>query len=300
MMYHTSARLRAALIAALVVAFADAPSAQSVERQMIVSVLDKDNQPVMGLQPEDFQVREDQATREVLRVSQNPTGRQIALLVDTSAFAESAVRDFRLGLNALIETLHQGNEISLISYGGPPRILVELTGSRSRLEAGVGQIFAFGSSAAYLLDAMRETAQGFVQREAARPVMVVLTTEGLDHSNADSSVVFRSLKEAGVALYAVVLRENALRRVGGSPLDRWRIERDLAISRGPELSGGRRRDLLTSMGAESAMSEIATEIRNQYLVVYSRPNMLIPPERIEVNVPRDGMRARGTPVHVTP
>ena len=267
---------------------------------MIVSVLDKDNQPVMGLQPEDFEVREDQTIREVLRVSQNPTGRQIALLVDTSAFAESAVRDFRLGLNALIETLHQGNEISLISYGGPPRILVEATGSRSRLEAGVGQIFAFGNSAAYLLDAMRETAQGFVQREAARPVMVVLTTEGLDHSNADSSVVFRSLKAAGVALYAVVLRENALRRVGGSPLDRWRIERDLALSRGPALSGGRRRDLLTSMGVDSAMREIATEIRNQYLVVYSRPNMLIPPERIEVNVPRDGMRARGTPVHVTP
>lgn len=299
MTYHTSPRLLAALIAALV-AFADAPSAQSVERQMIVSVLDKDNQPVMGLQPEDFEVREDQTVREVLRVSQNPTGRQIALLVDTSAFAESAVRDFRLGLNALIETLRQGNEISLISYGGPPRILVELTGLRSRLEAGVGQIFAFGNSAAYLLDAMRETAQGFVQRKAAGPVMVVLTTEGLDHSNADSSVVFRSLKAAGVALYAVVLRENALRRVGGSPLDRWRIERDLALSRGPALSGGRRRDLLTSMGAESAMREIATEIRNQYLVVYSRPNMLIPPERIEVNVPRDGMRARGTPVHVTP
>ncbi len=96
MTYHTSPRLLAALIAALV-AFADAPSAQSVERQMIVSVLDKDNQPVMGLQPEDFEVREDQTVREVLRVSQNPTGRQIALLVDTSAFAESAVRDFRLG-----------------------------------------------------------------------------------------------------------------------------------------------------------------------------------------------------------
>ena len=266
---------------------------------MIVSVLDENNQPVMGLQPNDFLVREDQAVREVLRVSQNPTGRQIALLVDTSAYAEGAVRDFRLGLNALIETLYQGNEISLISYGGPPRILVEATGSRSRLEAGVGQIFAFASSAAYLLDAMRETAHGFARREAARPVMVVLTTEGLDHSNADSNVVLRSLEEAGVALYTVVLRENALNRVGGSPLARWRIERDLALSRGPTLNGGRRRDLQTSMGTESTMREIATEIRNQYLVVYSRPNMLIPPERIEVNVTRDGMRARGTQVHVT-
>ena len=134
---------------------------------MIVSVLDENNQPVMGLQPDNFLVREDQAVREVLRVSQNPTGRQIALLVDTSAYAEGAVRDFRLGLNTLIGTLYQGNEISLISYGGPPRILVEATGSRSRLEAGVGQIFAFASSAAYLLDAMRETAHGFARRDAS-------------------------------------------------------------------------------------------------------------------------------------
>ena len=102
---------------------------------MIVSVLDKNNQPVMSLQPDDFLMREEQAVREVLRVSQHPTGRQIALLVDTSAYAEDAVHDFRLGLNALIETLHQRNKISLISYGGPSRILVEATGSRSRLEA---------------------------------------------------------------------------------------------------------------------------------------------------------------------
>ena len=127
----------------------------------------------------------------------------------------------------------------------------------------------------------------------------MLTTEGLDHSNADSSVVFRSLEEAGAALYTVVLLENTFSRVGGSPLARWRIERDLALNRGPALNGGRRLDLLTSMGAESTMREIAAEIQTQYLVVYSRPNMLIPPERIEVNVTRDGMRAFGTPVLVT-
>ena len=44
--------------------------AQSVERQMLVSVLDRDSQPVMDLQPDDFVVREDGAAREVIRVSQ--------------------------------------------------------------------------------------------------------------------------------------------------------------------------------------------------------------------------------------
>ena len=289
----------AGLIVGAVVMSAGMTQAQSEERQILVSVLDEDDDPVMGLQPRDFVVREDQAVREVLRVSQNPTGRQIALLVDTSASATDSVRDFRLGLSAFIDTLHDGNQISLISYGGPPRILVEATRSRSRLEEGVGQIFAYAGSAAYLLDAIRETAQGFVQREADRPMVVVLTTEGLDHSSADSRVVFRALAEAGVSLYTVVLVESALSRSGGDPLARWRIERDLALTRGPAMTGGRRRDILASMGAERAMDEIATEIRNQYLVVYARPNRLIPPETIEVDVRREGMRARGTPINVT-
>ena len=273
--------------------------AQSVERQILVSALDRDNVPVMDLQPDDFVVREDQAVREVLRVSQNPTGRQIALLVDTSAYASDAVRDFRLGLSAFIDTLLDGNEISLISYGGRPQILVESTRSRSLLEAGIGQIFSYPSSAAYLLDAMRKTAQGFAQREVARPVMVVLSTEGLDHSNADSSVVLRILAGASISVYTVVLLENALTRSSGDPLARWRIERDLALNRGPATSGGRRRDLLSTMVAKEAMRDIANEIRNQYLVVYARPDSLIPPKTIEIDVKRDGMRVRGTPVTVT-
>ena len=298
-MSRSYTRPLAGLILGLVLVSADGPRAQSVERQLLVSVLDADDEPVMGLQPEDFVVREDQAVREVLRVSQGQTGRQIALLVDTSAYAEDAVRDFRLGLRAFVDTLHEGNEISLISHGGPPRILVESTRSRARLDVGFGQIFSYGGSAAYLLDAIRETARGFARRGADRPVIVVLTTEGLDYSSADSSVVLQSLAEAGVSLYAVVLVENALSRADGDPLARWRIERDLALSRGPAVSGGRRRDLLMSMGAERAMREIAAEIMNQYLVVYARPNMLIPPEKTDVGVTRAGMKARGTPINVT-
>ena len=46
------------------------------------------------------------------------------------------------------------------------------------------------------------------------------------------------------------------------------------------------------------MSDLATDLRNQYVVVYSRPDTLIPPERIEVELTGndDSLDARGTPV----
>ena len=292
-----------AFASALTLAVTAGPHAQSVERQLVVSVLDDDGEPVAGLQPADFVVREDDVIREVLRVSQDTGAREIAVLVDTSRSASNVVTDFRRGLSAFVEAMHDGNRISIIGYGGPPRILVESTTALPRLQAGVDRIFAYGSSAAYLLDAMSEAAEGFLQREAARPVMVVLTTEGLDLSHIDARSVLRDLDRAAISLYPVVLTESTFNRGAdlenlGGPLAQWRTERDLALNQGAPASGGRRRDLLTSMGVEQAMRETAAELRSQYLVVYARPNTLIPPREIAVSVTREGMEARGTPVNI--
>ena len=302
-MRHHQLTLVTAFAIALTLAVPAGPRAQSVERQLLVSVLDDDGQPVAGLQPADFVVREDDVGREVLRVSQDSGGRQIAVLVDTSRSASDVVRDFRRGVSAFVEAMHDDNQTSIIGYGGPPRILVESTNDLPRLQAGVEQIFAYGSSAAYLLDAMSETAEDFLQRQAARPVMVVLTTEGLDLSHIDARSVLRDLDKASISLYPVVLIESAFSRGAdlqnlGGPLAQWRTERDLALNQGTPASGGRRRDLLTSMSVEQAMREIAAELQHQYLVVYARPNTLIPPSEIDVSVTREDMAARGTPVNI--
>ena len=42
------------------------------------------------------------------------------------------------------------------------------------------------------------------------------------------------------------------------------------------------------------MRELVAELRNQYLVVYSRPDLLVPPEQVRVRVDRPGLTARGT------
>ena len=41
------------------------------------------------------------------------------------------------------------------------------------------------------------------------------------------------------------------------------------------------------------MLDIVAELRNQYLVAYSRPDSLIPPEEVTVSVGRAGLTARG-------
>ena len=300
MRHGAAALLAAGVAAAAVLVAAGGALAQSVERRMIVTVLDGDELPVGGLGPRDIEIREDGTAREVLRVEPAGGGRQIAVLVDTSEAAARATRDFRAGLSAFFDALHEGNEISLIGFGGPPRILVGSTRSLSQLQDGLGDVFGFAGSAAYLLDAMAQAAEGFVRRESARPVLMALTTEGVDYSNVRAREVFERVRESGAAVYTLLVAGRGRARADpgllGARRQQDEVERNLVLERGPRDSGGRSKIVLTSNAVENALLEFAAELRGQLLVTYARPDALIPPERIEVAVNRAGLTARGTPL----
>ena len=291
------------MLAALLAGAAGA-YAQSVERRMIVSVLDGDGAPVTNLEPADFEIREDDVAREVLRVEPAGANRHVAILVDTSDATTRATSDLRRGLSAFVDGMHAGNEISIISFGGVPRIVVETTGDPLRLQRGVGRIFPRSGEAAYMLDAMYEVLGGFARRGTAIPVMVVITAEGVDYSNRRSREVLERIEQTGTALYTLSVEARRTvptgadsLRAGGfsSQFDARQqlYERDLVMSRGTNDSGGRHRDLLASSAVERALLEVASELRNQYLVAYARPDTLIPPEEVRVSVDRPGLTARG-------
>ncbi len=215
-----------------------------------------------------------------------------------------ATRDLRNGLEAFVSGLLEGNEVALVTFGGPPRILVESTDRLDRLRDGIGRIFAFSDSAAYLLDTLVETARGFERRASPRPVIVIVTSEGIDYSRHSSESVLEALQASRVATHAIVLKDRAttaLRasRIGDVDLANSLYQRDLVLERGPRSTGGQRRDLLMSTGTRDALDRLAGILTSQYEVVYSRPASLIPPEQIAVRMRRNDLTARGTPVRRT-
>ena len=275
--------------------------AQGSERSMFVSVLDSSGAPVEGLATADFVVEEDGTEREVLRVGRATAPMQLAVLVDTSAPAAFATVDVRNGLAAFVSEVLEGNEIALVSFGGPPRILVESTGQIDRLRDAIGRIFSFSDTAAYLLDALVETARGFERRASSRPVIVVVTTEGIDYSHHHSRQVLEALQAGGVATHVIQLKNRASRvppdqLIGDSNLADRLYQRDQVLNQGPRTTGGQRRDLLISSATGDALEGLAGILNNQYEVVYSRPTSLIPPEDIAVRMRRDDLTAQGTPV----
>ena len=46
-------------------------------------------------------------------------------------------------------------------------------------------------------------------------------------------------------------------------------------------------------GLDGAMEKLAKELRSQYKVVYSRPESLIPPDKVTVSAGKPGLTVRG-------
>ena len=258
------------------------------ERTLFVSAVDSRGEPVEGLGATDFVVTEDGRRREVLRVSRAVEPMDVAVLVDNSAAAERAVSSLRDGVKAFVGALAEDNQIAIIGLADRPTILVDYTNNRTRLEDAAGRLFAMGSSGMTLLDAVAETSSGLRKREATRAVIVAVITNGVEFTNRYSRDVTRSVRDAGASLYGVV--------VGVLDFDTTEErERSLLMDEGTDQTGGEHITLLTDMAIETTLAKLARQLTGQYKVVYSRPESLIPPEKIAVASGRAGVTMRGAP-----
>ncbi len=276
------------LVACLVIQALPA-SAQIEERVIYTSVVDHDGQPVTDLTANDFVVREDRFTREVLRVSRATEPMQIALVIDNSEAVVSHLSNVRRGAAAFIRQMHGANQVALITLASRPTILVNYTRDLASLEAGVGRIFAEKGTGAELLDAIWETSAGLIKRDARRPVIVVVTALGPEMGNRDHREILGRLRDSGAALHVL-----AVTLGGGSRTNQRGREREYVINQGTSATGGRNEELGTSSSLEAKLTQVAAELSSQYRVVYAHPQTLIPPESTTVSVRRPGLTARGT------
>jgi len=188
------------VIATILIALAAAAHtvAQSVQRSLYVSVIDKDGKPVPDLGPADFLVQEDRVTREVLTVGPANDPMQIALLVDNSQASDPFIRDYREALpvfiNEMMDAAGPRNEMALIALADRPTILVDYTNDPKRLSDAVRRLFAMPASGATLLDAIFETARGLEKRETPRAVVLPVITDGTEFTNRYHTDVVAALE----------------------------------------------------------------------------------------------------------
>lgn len=262
------------------------PEASARTRDIYVSVVDSKGVPIAGLSAADFMVREDGVAREVLKAGPATAPMQIIVLIDDSEAATNAIQRIREGLTAFVDKLQGRAEIGLVTIGERPTSLVQYTTDTAALKKAINRLFARPGAGAYLLEGIQEVSRGLEKREAARPVIVALTTEGVEFSNLQHDQVLKQLQASGAAFHVV-----AIGMPSSSMSDEMR-NRNVVLAEGTERTGGRRDQLLADSSIPEALPRVANELLNQYVVTYGRPEKLIPPERIQVSVSRPGVTVR--------
>ena len=117
-------------------------NAQALQRSLRVTVVDQSGNDVPNLGPADFVVKEDKATREVLRVQPANEPMQIALLVDDSPAVTQYLRDVRSAATAFVTAItsntpaNGAHQIALVTLSSRPTIKTNYTSDSKALLYG--------------------------------------------------------------------------------------------------------------------------------------------------------------------
>ncbi len=202
----------------LAVALALTPSAAAAQskggkwhvRHIFVSVTDAKGAPVEGLAAADFTVTEAGQPRAIKQAGPAKDPMRIALMLDTSDAAASALTHMRAGAIAFLDALPPEDEVLLVTTGRQMRVRVPPTTDRKKLKDTAAGLFTDGAGTV-LMDGLLELDDRFFKKADDRwPVFVIFTSDGTEASTGSREKEFMKwsplLGPRGITVHAFVLK----------------------------------------------------------------------------------------------
>lgn len=262
-------------------------------RTVFVSVIDKSGMPVTDLGADDFVIKEGGKDREIVGAGMTTMPLRIAIVVD-----DNGTGIFRYALVKFVERLQGRAEFALSTVQGQHLKLLDYTSNLARLSGAINQLNARPATndGGQLLEGIFETAKDFQKRRTQRPIIVVLTVGGEEHSTLPAQHVLDELEKSGAALNVIAINSSALRAMVTVSKPSALLESNLNLSEvlgdGPKQSGGKRDEIVATPGVVTGLQELAEALRNQYAVSFSRPDRPKDTEKLSVSVRRSGLTVR--------
>jgi len=294
---HSHYRPLPLTVLAIVGALVCAPAAPQVNaqargrtRDVYVSVTDKSGAPAKDLAPTDFSIKEDNQSREVLAIaSAAKTPMRIALLIDNSQVTQSLPNELRQALTGFINTLLKASPdstISVATFGDRPTPVLGFTNAAPILVRSISKIFPVSGAGAYLIDAVVDAAKDLRKDPAPRQLIVAFVDEsGEEFSNSGRQQALEALRNANASLWVVAMQSTTTNLGSAESRDRSAL-----IDEGVNGSGGATLSLLNRLSLPPKMLELATMLTSQVQVTYGRPEQMVPPKKLEIQLTRKDLR----------
>jgi len=221
--------------------------------EVYATVTDHQGRPVTALGCDDFEVRENGVAQRVVTFALGDFPLSVAMALDRSwSMAGRPLAHVRDAARAFLAELRAEDEAMLVEIGSEVETVVPLSRDRAALLAAVDTLEPWGSTP--LHDAIIQCLDRIAAARGRRALVIL--SDGLDrYSRASADEVRARARGAGVLVYPVVLGAVA------SPL-----MADLA-----KISGGRTIRVEQTADLARAFTDIAAELRHQYLLGYEPP-----------------------------
>jgi len=242
-----------------------------------VTVTNKQDKHVPGLQADQFVVTEDGVRQPVEFFAPGTVPLDLAILIDASASMKGKMALARDAAAGLVRSLRAGDRASLVEFRDAVRIRQPLTSDTHAVETALAQIAPRGSTSMYdaLYIALKELARAEHAPQEVRRQAIVLLSDGDDTASLTSyEDVSELARRAGILIYsasvrsaAEVARENLAN--GGRTFDG---EGEYCLKALAQDTGGRAFFPKGPAELKGIYERIAEELASQYALGYVPTN----------------------------
>lgn len=227
-----------------------------------VTVLDRDGRLVKDLPREAFEVFEDSEPQTVTQFSTGRVPVSLGILLDTSdSMFGRRIEDARTAVERFVsDLLDPDDEFAIVAFNHQPHVLVGWTGDRGELTAAFRQLRPWGGTAVY--DAIMGSLPLVEHRHRQRAALVLISDGADTASDTALRDVRMALLRSDAFMYAVAIDSPDRRAINTAVNPQ-------ALREVTDQSGGRTETVHGSSELLAALSGIAEELNNQYLLGYT-------------------------------
>jgi Ca-activated chloride channel homolog len=232
---------------------------------LYASVVGKNGQLVTNLNKDQFKVFENNLEQPIRKVLREDVPVSLGLVIDNSGSMRDRRKKVESAALALVKASNKADEVTIVNFNDEAFHDVTYTSDIKKLEEGVTRIDARGGTA--MRDAVSLTLDYMREKSKHEKKVMVVITDGDDNASSTANTLERLVTKAHqseILLYMVGLLSEENKR------DARRAKN--ALNTLAQASGGNAVFPKELDEVEKIAVDIATEIRNQYVISYSPTN----------------------------
>jgi len=230
-----------------------------------VTITDPMNRLVTGLDKENFQLFEGNASQQIRTFSSEDAPVSLGVIFDSSGSMSSKMDRAKDAVIEFFKTANPQDEFFMITFSDEPEAVSDFTNSVDEIQNKL--VFAVPRHRTALLDAIYMGISKMRQAKYAKKALLIISDGGDNHSRYTEGEIKSLVKEADVMIYAIGIYD----RYASAQEERLGPQ---LLSDITELTGGRAFTIDNPNDLGDVATKIGVELRNQYVLGY-RPAKVV-------------------------